>query len=126
MVEIKDDVCIHGEGKEHDKRLLAVLHRFQEYGITLRREKCKLGQPEVTWFGNVFHKQGMSPDPAKVANIKDWPAPEDKAAVKSFLQAVQFCVPYMRLGPKETYSDITAPLRRLTANGTNFKKPTTS
>ena len=60
--------------KEHDKRLLAVLHRFQEYGITLRKEKCKLGQPEVTWFCNVFHRQGMSPDPAKVDNIKAWPA----------------------------------------------------
>ena len=36
VVQIKDDVCIHCEGKEHDKRLLAVLHRLQEYGITLR------------------------------------------------------------------------------------------
>ena len=44
---------------EQDKRVLAVLHRLQEYGITLCREKCKLGQPEVIWFGNVFHKQGM-------------------------------------------------------------------
>ena len=121
VVQIKDDVCIHGEGKEHDKRLLAVLHRFQEYGITLRREKCKLGQPEVTWFGNVFHKQGMSPDPAKVANIKDWPAPEDKAAVKSFLQTVQFCAPYMRPDKGRTYADITSPLRQLTAHGKHFK-----
>ena len=62
-------------GKEHDKRLLAMLPRFQEYGITLRKEKCKLGQPEVTWFGNVFHKQGMIPDPAKVDTIKAWLAP---------------------------------------------------
>ena len=91
VVQIKDDVCIHGTGREHDKRVLAVLHRLQEYGITLRREKCKLGQPEVIWFGNVFHKQGMSPDPDKVANIRAWPAPEDKAAVKSFLQTTQFC-----------------------------------
>ena len=70
VVQIKDDVCIHGTGREHDKRELAVLHRLQEYGMTLRREKCKLGQPDVIWFGNVFHKQGISPDPDKVANIK--------------------------------------------------------
>ena len=43
VVQIKDGVCIHGKVREHDKRL----HRLQEYGITLRREKCKLGQPEV-------------------------------------------------------------------------------
>ena len=120
-VQIKDDVCVHGVGREHDKRLLAVLHRFKEYGITLRKEKCKLGQPEVIWFGNVFHKGGMSPDPAKVDTIKGWPAPEDKTALKSFLQTVQFCSPYMRAGEGQTYSDITAPLRALTAQGKHFK-----
>ena len=61
MVRIEDDICGHGVGVEHDKRLLAVLHRFAEYGITLREEKCKFGQPEVKWFGHIFNKQGMSP-----------------------------------------------------------------
>ena len=37
-------------------------------------------------------KQGMSPDPAKVAAIKIWPAPEDKSAVKSFLQTMSVLV----------------------------------
>ena len=55
-MQIKDNVCAHGVGREHDKRLLAVLHRFKEYGITLRSEKCRLGQTEVIWFGNVFNK----------------------------------------------------------------------
>ena len=121
VVQIKDDVCIHGVGREHDKRLLAVLHKFKEYGITLRKEKCKLGQTEVVWFGNVFHKGGTSPDPAKVDIIKGWPSPEDKTALKSFLQTVQFCSPYMRAGDGQTYSDITAPLRKLTAQGKHFK-----
>ena len=97
-VRIKDDVCVHGVGREHGKRPLAVLLRFKEYGITLCRHKCRLGQPEVTWFGNVFHKGGMSLDPDKVDTIKGWPAPEDKTALKSFLQTVQFCSPYMRAG----------------------------
>ena len=38
-VRIKDDVCVHGVGREHGKRPLAVLLRFKEYGITLRRHK---------------------------------------------------------------------------------------
>ena len=50
-----------------------------------------------------------------------WPPPEDKAAVKSFLQTVQFCSSYMRPGPGETYSDLTKPLRQLTQHGTWFK-----
>ena len=119
-MQIKDDVCAQGVGREHDKRLLAVLHRFKEYGITLRREKCRLGQPEVM-FGNVFHKGSMSPDPDKVDTIKGWPAPEDKTALKSFLQTIQFCSPFMRAGEGQAYSDISAPLRQLTAQEKHFK-----
>ena len=37
--QIKDDLVIHGKGKEHDVRLKAVLERFSEYSLTLRREK---------------------------------------------------------------------------------------
>ena len=63
----------------------------------------------------------MSPDPDKVDTIKGWPAPEDKTALKSFLQTIQFCSPYMRAGEGQTYSDITAPLRQLTAQEKHFK-----
>ena len=63
----------------------------------------------------------MSPDPEKVENIRAWPGPKDKSEVKSFLQTVQFCAPYMRMGKGETYSDITGQLRRLTRHGTHFK-----
>ena len=62
----------------------------------------------------------MSPDPEKVVTIKQWPEPKDKSEVKSYLQTVQFCAPYMRMGGEETYSDVTGPLRRLTRHGVHF------
>ena len=120
IVQIKDDLIVHGRGREHDARLEKTLQRLQEYGLTLRREKCKLGQSEVIFFGHVFSKEGMSPDPEKVENIKKWPEPKDKSEVKSFLQTVQFVAPYMRVGAGETYSDVTKPLRQLTRFGKHF------
>ena len=30
-VQIKDDICVHGMGREHDKRLLAVLQGVQHH-----------------------------------------------------------------------------------------------
>ena len=57
-----------------------------EYGLTLKKNKCQFGVEEVIWCGMVFCKQGMSPDPEKGKTIQDWPVPEDKATVKSFLQ----------------------------------------
>ena len=49
-----------------------------------------MGWRRFIWFGMVFGKQGMRQDPEKVKTTQDWPVPEDKAAVKSFLQTCQF------------------------------------
>ena len=121
VVQIKDDLVVHGDGQEHDRRLQKVLKRLEEYNLTLRKDKCQFGMTEVTWFGMIFSQQGMSPDPAKVQIIKDWPAPEDKAAVKSFLQTCQFSAGFMRPSRERTYADVTLPLRRLTAQHVRFR-----
>ena len=47
VCQIKDDVLVYGSGKEYDERLRTVLGRFREAGLTLRREKCFLGQSQV-------------------------------------------------------------------------------
>ena len=60
-------------------------------------------------------------DPAKVEIIKDWARPKNKAAVKSFLQIVQFCQVFMRPGQGRTYSDVTLPLRKLTSKSVRFE-----
>ena len=120
--QIKDDLVVHGKGKMHDKRLRALFVRLHDYGITLRMEKCKLGKPEVQWFGHIFDKHGMKADPEKVATVKLWPDPTDKLGVKSFLQTAQFLAPFMgSKGKDQTFSDITAPLRILTGKGTHFR-----
>ena len=122
VLQIKDNVLVHGMGEEHDRRLRAVLERFREAGLTLRREKCHLGKSEVRWFGMIFSKEGMSPDPEKTAIIKNWPAPLTVRDVKSFLQTVQFDAAY--LGAEEpgemNYAELMAPLRELTRRQTKF------
>ena len=115
VVQIKDDIVIHGKGKAHNDRLKLFLARLEKHGLTLRREKCKLGVPEVLWFGHIYDKDRMSVDPEKVRIIKDWPRPKDKAGVKSFLQTVQFCKVFMSPMGDRAHVDVTLPLRRLTA-----------
>ena len=63
IFQIKDDLVVHGVGQEHDARLEGTLKRLQDYGLTLRKEKCHIGKGEVILFGHVFKKDGMSPDP---------------------------------------------------------------
>ena len=69
-LNIKDDIIVHGKGQEHDKHLDAVLEKLKSHGLTLRAAKCDLGRPEVKWFGMVFSKDGMSPDPDKCSIIQ--------------------------------------------------------
>ena len=121
VLQIKDDVLVHGLDEEHDKRLRVVLQRFREAELTFRFEKCLLGVPEVKWFGMVYSEHGMSADPDKVKLIKSWPAPRTVAEVKSFLQTVQFNSVYMAAEEGEmTYPELTAPLRELTKKKVRF------
>ena len=41
VLVIKDDILIHGKGRDHNDKLKASLGRLYDYGIRLRREKCK-------------------------------------------------------------------------------------
>ena len=73
---ISDDVIIYGVNTEdHDKTLHAVLTRFKELNLTLKKEKCQFYMPRIEFFGMVFSADDMSPDPAKVKVIKQAEAP---------------------------------------------------
>ena len=61
-IHIKDDILVHGHGKAHDNYLEDVLKVLGNNGVTLRLAKCHLGQAKVKWFGNIYSKEGMSPD----------------------------------------------------------------
>ena len=112
---IKDDILIYGKGKEHDLYLEEVLRKLNEKGLTLRKEKCIFGQPQVKWFGNIYTKDGMSPDPEKCQIIYDWPEPQSCTAVKSFLQTIQFNAKFLHGEKGElSYPELTEPLRALT------------
>ena len=69
----------------------------------------------------MYNKQGMSIDPERTKAVRKWQRPEDRKAVKSFLQTAQFCALFMRLGEGRIYSEVTWPLRQLTSKKTRFQ-----
>ena len=65
-----DDVLVHGRTvEEHDKHLVAVLHRLEQAGLTLNQEKCRFSQPQVKFLGQVVDQSGIRPDPEKIQAI---------------------------------------------------------
>ena len=120
--DIKDDILVHGIGREHYLHLRKVCETLQMNGITVRPTKCHLGQSPVKWFGQVYSKSGVSADPEKCPIIKEWPAPKSTSEVKSFLQTTQFNAKFMGGEAGEaTYPELTAPLRALTKKYARFR-----
>ena len=113
---IAADIIIHGVDQEsHGQSLSLLFKRLKEKGITLRPEKCKFNQSQITFFGYTWSSQGLSPDPKKVEAVAKLDPPTDPGQVRSILGMTNYC---SRFIPK--YSDITAPLRELTRDGTTW------
>lgn len=114
---ISDDIIIFARNEiEHDKILKQVLQRMQKWNITANPEKCKFKQESVTYFGHIFSKDGMRPTPEKIAAIVNADAPSSASEVRSLLGMAQYISHFVA-----NFSDIVAPLRRLTHQDAKFK-----
>ena len=84
-----DDVLVHGRTvEEHDKRLVAVLHRLEQAGLTLNQEKCRFSQSQVKFLGQVVDQSGIRPDPEKIQAIQSVRPPNNVGDVRRFLGMV--------------------------------------
>lgn len=86
-----DDVIVGGKNaEEHQRNLHAVLQRIQEYGFTIRPEKCSFAQHQLGYLGLLLDRHGIRPDPIIIAAIKNMPPPKDLFGVRSFLGAINY------------------------------------
>ena len=93
---------------EHDERLVQVLHRLQEAGITLNSSKCQFSQSSVTFLSNFLNGGGIQPDPEKVAAVRNFRTPQSVVDVRRFLGMVNQLSKF-----SDHLADMTKPLREL-------------
>jgi hypothetical protein len=67
------------------ERLRLVFQRFRENNITLNPSKCKLGLPKVEFVGHTIDKDGLHFTRDKLDSVLNFPRPETKKQIKSFL-----------------------------------------
>ena len=109
VVCVMDGVLIHGQtGEEHDKRLVKVLHRLENAGLTLNREKCPFSQSRVKFLGQVIDANGIRPDPDKIVAIQDVPTPGNVGDLRRFLGMVNHLSKF-----SPNLAQKTTPLREL-------------
>ena len=119
---IRDDILVVGYGetdseaqRNHDENVIRFLERARQVNLKLNKSKVKLRQAEVKFMGHVISKDGLKPDPDKVAAIKNMPKPTSKSEVLTLLGFVNYLSKFL---PK--LSDVSTPLRELTSNQAQF------
>ena len=70
----------------------------------------------MNYLGNVVTKEGLKPDPAKVAAVVDMPPPVDKSGIKRIMGMVNYMGAFI-----PNLSTISAPLRDLLKKEVHFE-----
>eukprot|EP00112_Aurelia_sp_Birch-Aquarium-sp1_P012429 Seg2613.2 transcript_id=Seg2613.2/GoldUCD/mRNA.D3Y31 product="Transposon Ty3-G Gag-Pol polyprotein" protein_id=Seg2613.2/GoldUCD/D3Y31 len=105
-----DDVIVFAPSvEEHFKRLDLVLDRIEKAGLTLKPSKCQWLKSSVKFLGHIVSKDGVMVDQAKVNAVKDFPTPQNKTDVRSFLGLTSY---YRRF--IENFANRSKPLVDLT------------
>ena len=111
-----DDLIVHGSTfEEMVKNLQLVFRKLESAGLKLNPRKCDIFQRQVSYLGHTVSAQGVSTDPAKVEEVTQWPQPQNKKEVRSFLG---LCSYYRRFVP--AFADLARPLHELTEERSAF------
>ena len=96
-----------------------------ENNLTFNLEKIQFKQSQVSFYGHIWSKHSISPDPKKIQALKHMKFPPDKETMRSFLGMINYLNRYSALS-----THLAAPLSALTHQTTepgrvhqeNFKK----
>ena len=84
MTNIADDILTFAENtKQQEENLTRVLERYESKDITLNLEKSVFCKNNLKYYGFMFSKKGMKPDPEKIQEIqKNTSARKQKSLTK--------------------------------------------
>ena len=83
---IADDTAVYGKTKtELDNHLHNLMKVARDNGLVFNSEKCAIGQERIDLFGMVCDAKGVHPDPERVEDIRNTPAPTNKTCLQQFL-----------------------------------------
>ena len=104
-----DDICIFTETADQMlDRIEFVFSRLKEFNLKIKPKKSHFFQTSVTFLGHILSANGVSPNPEKVAKIKDWPTPKTPKEVHSFIGLASY---YRRFIPN--FAKWAGPLHAL-------------
>jgi len=112
VVVYLDDILIFTETEEeHEQAVQRVLEVLAEHKLFLCPKKCEFHRKRIEYLGLVISENKVEMAPVKVAGVCDWPTPENRTDVQTFIGFVNF---YRRF--IWDFSTIARPLFDLTCS----------
>ena len=110
VISYLDDILVADDNMEdHIKHLDLVLSALEKANLKLNPSKCEFARESVICLGHRLSREGISPDPANIAKIKSWKAPDNAKKLKAFLGLTGYYRQFVR-----NYSEIAGCLTDLT------------
>ena len=117
VVVYLDDVLIFSKTiEDHFKHLQAVFSLLRKYQFYVKLKKCSLFWEKITFLGHDIDQKGLHINANKLKKLEDWPVPNTKGDLHSFLGFMQFLATSIK-----DYAKIVAPLTDLLKNDTSWK-----
>ncbi|GBG93035.1 hypothetical protein CBR_g58303 [Chara braunii] len=109
VVYLHDILIFSKSVEEHAQHVETVLSLLQQHKYKVNLDKCEFGRTRILYLGHEVSAEGIRPEDAKVARIRDWPRPQTVTEVRSFLGMCGYYRNFVK-----NYSTIASPLTDLT------------
>ncbi|KAL6738969.1 hypothetical protein Aduo_012464 [Ancylostoma duodenale] len=111
-----DDVVIATSTVErHLEVLEQVFDAFRKANLKLNPRKCALFERKMEFFGHMVNAEGVHMDPRKVSLIVDYPLPQSRTELRTFIGVCSYYREFV-LG----FSKVAGPLHTLTSEKEPF------
>ncbi|GBG81794.1 hypothetical protein CBR_g33974 [Chara braunii] len=110
VVVYLDNILIFSKSfEEHAQHVETVLSLLRQHKYKVNLEKCEFGRTRILYLGHEVSAEGIRPEDAKVASIREWPRPQTVTEVRSFLGMCGYYRNFVK-----NYSTVASPLTDLT------------
>lgn len=114
-----DDILIFSRTlEEHHVHVRSVLQRLLDNRLYVKAEKCEFHASSIPSLGYILAGGQVKTDLVKVKAVLEWPVPESRKKLQSFLGVAHFYRRFIR-----NYSQVAAPLTCFTSSTVPFTWP---